>query len=211
MKTDQLITFSMDDFVEDIREVMASKRHRDFPILDDNGSYRGMISRRNLLGMKRKQVILVDHNERGQAVDGIENAEILEDHRSSPPWHHRDDVPGIFPNQPLGCTATIVYQMYREAGIPIENEIAEPSLLLQYIRYPRCTARPPVRRWTGQAAEDLAKTAGGIPRSWRRKCFPQEATCCPNREKEVSIVDYKGVYRGQRTLGIGPDQLHEYG
>ena len=97
MKTDQLITFSMDDFVEDIREVMASKRHRDFPILDDNGSYRGMISRRNLLGMKRKQVILVDHNERGQAVDGIENAEILEiiDHHRL--RYHRDDVPGVFP------------------------------------------------------------------------------------------------------------------
>lgn len=78
MKTENLITFDTDDYIDDIKEVMASKRHRDFPILDKNGKYKGMISRRNLLGARGKNVILVDHNERSQAVDGMENANILE-------------------------------------------------------------------------------------------------------------------------------------
>ena len=78
MTTDKLITFEEDDYIDEIREVMASKRHRDFPILDKNGLYKGMISRRNLLGARGKQVILVDHNERSQAVDGIEDADIRE-------------------------------------------------------------------------------------------------------------------------------------
>ena len=78
MKTEALITFEMDDYIDDIKDVMASKRHRDFPILDKNGRYRGMISRRNLLGARGKQVILVDHNEKNQAVAGIESAEIQE-------------------------------------------------------------------------------------------------------------------------------------
>lgn len=202
MKTDQLITFSMDDFVEDIREVMASKRHRDFPILDDNGSYRGMISRRNLLGMKRKQVILVDHNERGQAVDGIENAEILEiiDH------HRLGTIetmsPVFFRNQPLGCTATIVYQMYREAGIPIESEIA--GLLCCAIisdtllyRSPTCTE---VDR---QAAEDLAKTAGVDTKVLAKEMFSAGSNLLSKSEKEIFYQDYKEFTVGSVTLGIG--------
>ena len=77
MKTENLISFEDMDFIDDIRDVMASKRFRDFPILDKDGNYRGMISRRNLLGAKGKSIILVDHNERNQAVKGIENADIL--------------------------------------------------------------------------------------------------------------------------------------
>ena len=78
MKTENLVTFVRDDYIEDIREVMASKRYRDFPVLDKEGKYWGMISRRNLLGARGKQVILVDHNEKSQAVDGVESAEIQE-------------------------------------------------------------------------------------------------------------------------------------
>ncbi len=78
MKTENLITFEETDVIDEIKEVMASKRHRDFPILDKNGKYMGMISRRNLLGARGKSLIMVDHNEKTQAVDGIENARILE-------------------------------------------------------------------------------------------------------------------------------------
>ena len=78
MKKDNLVTFELEDYVDDVKEEMAKVRHRDFPVLDENGNYVGMISRRNLLNMKKKQVILVDHNEKTQAVDGIDGAEILE-------------------------------------------------------------------------------------------------------------------------------------
>ena len=78
MKKEHLQTFNLDDYTESIRDIMAKKRYRDFPVLDKHGAYAGMISRRNLLGTKRRRVILVDHNETSQAVDNIQEAEILE-------------------------------------------------------------------------------------------------------------------------------------
>ena len=73
-----LISFHMSDYVEDIKEVMAKKKYRDFPIIDRHGKFRGFISRRRFLNVSKKKVILVDHNEKNQAVDGIEEAEIVE-------------------------------------------------------------------------------------------------------------------------------------
>lgn len=96
MTMENIIGFSDEDPIDDIRDIMANKRHRDFPILDSDGKYLGMISRRNLLGAKGKHIILVDHNERTQAVEGIETADIREIID-----HHRlgtvpDHVSGIF-------------------------------------------------------------------------------------------------------------------
>ena len=78
MTREHLVTFDIDDYVDDVKETMSKIRHRDFPILDENGNYLGMVSRRNLMSMQKKQIILVDHNEKSQAVDNINEAEILE-------------------------------------------------------------------------------------------------------------------------------------
>ena len=78
MTSENLVKFSIDDYTDDIKEVMAKLRHRDFRVLIKHGKYVGMVSRRNLLGIKRRQLCLVDHNEISQAVDNIESAEILE-------------------------------------------------------------------------------------------------------------------------------------
>ena len=116
--------FRMNDYVDDIKDIMAKKRFRDFPILDRHGRFKGFISRRRFLGASKKKVILVDHNERSQAVDGIEEAEIIEiiDH------HRLGDIetvsPITFRNQPVGCTATIINQMYEENEIEVPREIA---------------------------------------------------------------------------------------
>ena len=93
-------------------------------VLDEDGKYVGMISRRNLLNMKKKQVILVDHNEKTQAVDGIGGADILEiiDHHRIGSLETMSPV--FFRNQPLGCTATIIYQMYQEQNIAIDEKVA---------------------------------------------------------------------------------------
>ncbi|MEG2145598.1 MAG: putative manganese-dependent inorganic diphosphatase, partial [Lachnospiraceae bacterium] len=144
MSKDNLVTFGMNEYVDDIKDIMAKKRYRDFPVTDRNGRFIGFISRRRLMAIRKKQVILVDHNEKSQAVDGIEEAEIQEiiDH------HRLGSVetvgPVYFRNQPVGCTATIVFQMYREAGIEIEKKTA--SLLCAAIisdtlmfRSPTCT------------------------------------------------------------------------
>ena len=75
---DGLVSFKMRDYVDDVKEVMMRNRFRDFPVLDNKGKFLGFISRRRLLNCRKKQVILVDHNEKSQAVNGIEQADVLE-------------------------------------------------------------------------------------------------------------------------------------
>ena len=202
MKTENLITFDTDDYIDDIKEVMASKRHRDFPILDKNGKYKGMISRRNLLGARGKNVILVDHNERSQAVDGMENANILEiiDH------HRLGTVetmgPVFFRNQPLGCTATIIYQMNKEAGVTIENKIA--GLLCSAIisdtllfRSPTCT---PVDK---DAAMKLAAIAGIDVEQLANKMFAAGSKLKGKSDAEIFYQDFKRFTAGKIAFGVG--------
>lgn len=202
MKTENLITFDTDDYIDDVKEVMASKRHRDFPILDKNGKYKGMISRRNLLGARGKNVILVDHNERSQAVDGMENANILEiiDH------HRLGTVetmgPVFFRNQPLGCTATIIYQMYNEAGVSIDKKIA--GLLCSAIlsdtllfRSPTCT---PVDK---NAALKLAEIAGVDVEQLAGKMFAAGSKLKGKSDGEIFYQDFKRFTAGEISFGVG--------
>lgn len=202
MTREHLITFNSDDFIDEIREVMASKRHRDFPILDKDGRYLGMISRRNLLGARGKQVILVDHNEKNQAVMGIESAEIQEiiDH------HRLGTVqtmsPVFFRNQPLGCTATIVYQMYQENGIEIEKKIA--GLLCSAIvsdtllfRSPTCTAVDEM------AARNLAKIAGLDLEKYAMEMFSAGSNLKDKSDEEIFYQDFKRFTSGKVMIGVG--------
>ena len=191
MTREHLITFNSDDYIDEIREVMASKRHRDFPILDKDGRYLGMISRRNLLGAKGKQ-----------AVAGIENAEILEiiDH------HRLGTIqtmsPVFFRNQPLGCTATIIYQMYQEAGIKVEPKIA--GLLCSAIvsdtllfRSPTCT---PVDE---MAARALADIAGIDIEKYAMEMFSAGSNLKDKSDEEIFYQDFKRFTSGKVTIGVG--------
>lgn len=202
MKTEHLTTFDEEDFIDDVKEVMTSKRHRDFPILDKNGHYKGMISRRNLLGARGKAVILVDHNEKSQAVDGIEGADIQEIID-----HHRIGAvetisPVYFRNQPLGCTATIVCQMYREAGVEVPPDIA--GLLCSAIisdtllfRSPTCTAVDK------QTALELAGIAGIEVESYANKMFAAASDLKGKSNKEIFYQDFKQFEAGKLTFGVG--------
>lgn len=202
MTREHLITFNSDDYTDEIRDVMASKRHRDFPILDKEGRYLGMISRRNLLGARGKQIILVDHNEKSQAVAGIESAEIMEiiDH------HRLGTVqtmaPVFFRNQPLGCTATIVYQMYRESKVEIEPKIA--GLLCSAIvsdtllfRSPTCT---PVDEL---AARELAGLAGLDIETYAMEMFGAGSNLKDKADEEIFYQDFKRFVVGKAQIGVG--------
>ena len=210
MKTENLVTFVRDDYIEDIREVMASKRYRDFPVLDKEGKYWGMISRRNLLGARGKQVILVDHNEKSQAVDGVESAEIQEiiDH------HKLGTIetisPVFFRNQPLGCTGTIIYQMYQEAGIRPEREIA--GLLCSAIISDTLLFRSPHLHGGGQAG---GPGAGGDRRHPDREVCQRNVRGGQRPEGKDGGGDllsgFQALFRRQEDLWSGPDQLRERG
>ena len=202
MTKENIIDFSEEDYLDDIREIMASKRHRDFPVLDSDGTYIGMISRRNLLGAKGKSIILVDHNEKSQAVEGMENADIREiiDH------HRLGTVetmsPVFFRNQPLGCTATIIYQMYQEnhmeidkttAGLLCSAIISDPLLF----RSPTCT---PIDKAAGLA---LAQIAGLDIEKYAIDMFSAGSNLKGKSDGDIFYQDFKRFTVGNSVFGIG--------
>ena len=202
MTKENIIEFSEEDYLDDIREIMASKRHRDFPILDSDGKYIGMISRRNLLGAKGKSIILVDHNEKSHAVEGMESADIREiiDH------HRLGTVetmsPVFFRNQPLGCTATIIYQMYQENHIEIDKTTA--GLLCSAIisdtllfRSPTCT---PIDKAAGLA---LAQIAGLDIEKYAIDMFSAGSNLKGKSDGDIFYQDFKRFTVGNSVFGIG--------
>lgn len=124
MTTESLVTFTIDDLVDDVKEHMKQTRFRSYPVIDHNKKVVGLISRYHLISSIRKKVILVDHNERSQSIDGLEEAEILEiiDH------HRVADVytgnPIFFRNEPVGSTSTIIASIYFENGRRPSKKIA---------------------------------------------------------------------------------------
>ena len=202
MRRDHLITFEEQEYVDDIRDTMASVRHRDFPILNDKGEYVGMISRRNLLSARRKKVILVDHNEEGQAVKGIKDAELLEIID-----HHRlgtieTMAPVFFRNQPLGCTATIIFQMYQENGVEIDrvsagllcSAIISDTLLF---RSPTCTVLD------RNTAKTLGKIAGIDLETYAREMFAAGSNLKNKTEEQIFLQDYKRFSLDGVEVGVG--------
>lgn len=199
---EKIIQFKTTDFVEDIREIMAKHRFRDFPILDTDGRYIGMISRRNLIMHGKKKLILVDHNEKIQAVGGVETADILEiiDH------HRIGSIetmsPVYFRNQPLGCTATIIYQMYNESGLVPEKKIA--ALLCSAIisdtlilKSPTCT------QMDIDACTKLAELAGIDIDEYGREMFKAGSNLSSKTSKELFERDFKRFSVNDINIGIG--------
>lgn len=202
MTSENLITFSEDDYLDDIKEIMASVRHRYFPVLDKTGKYKGMISRRNLLGAKGKNIILVDHNEKIQAAEGVESANILEiiDH------HRLGTIstagPVYFRNQPLGCTSTIIYQMFKEKNIDVPPQMA--GLMCSAIisdtllfRSPTCTDIDK------EAGLSLAKKAGINIEEYANKMFAAASNLKNKTDEQIFKQDYKRFTLGKINIGIG--------
>ena len=202
MRSKDLLKFSVNTPIEDARRVMAQVRHRYFPILDENGRYCGVVSRRNLLNLHRKQIILVDHNERTQAVDGLEQAEILEIID-----HHRigsleTSGPVYFRNVPVGCTATILYTIYCEQGVTPPKEIA--GLLLSAILSDTLMFRSPTSTPQDEAAaRALAELAGEDIPTYAEQMFEAGSDLTGRDGEDVFRSDFKVFSRGDVKFGVG--------
>ena len=201
MTRDDIVKFTLVTPVADVTRVMAKVRHRYFPILNEDGKYCGMISRRNIINLRKRRIILVDHNEATQAVEGFDQAEILEIID-----HHRigsleTSGPVYFRNQPVGCTATIVTQMYDENGVTIEPKTA--GLLLAAIlsdtlvfRSPTCT---PIDVAT---AKRLAKVAGVDMDEFALEMFEAGENLAGKTPEEVFLQDFKVFMCGDVRFGV---------
>ena len=201
MTRNDIVKFTLVTPVADVTRVMAKVRHRYFPILDEDGKYCGMVSRRNIINLRKRRIILVDHNEATQAVEGFDQAEILEIID-----HHRigsleTSGPVYFRNQPVGCTATIITQMYDENGVDIPPQIA--GLLLAAIlsdtlafRSPTCT---PVDENT---AKRLAKIAGVDIEEFSTEMFEAGEKLDGKTPEEVFLQDFKVFMCGDIRFGV---------
>ena len=201
MTRDDILKFTLVTPVADVLRVMAKVRHRYFPILDEDGKYCGMVSRRNVIALRKRRIILVDHNEATQAVEGFDQAEILEIID-----HHRigsleTSGPVYFRNQPVGCTATIITQMYDENGVDIPPQIA--GLLLAAIlsdtlafRSPTCTPVDEI------AAKRLAKIAGVDIEEFSTEMFEAGEKLDGKTPEEVFLQDFKVFMCGDIRFGV---------
>ncbi len=201
MTKENLITFELDDYIDEVQMRMEKIRHRDFPVLDEKQHYVGMFSRRHLLHMRKKQVILVDHNEKSQAVDGIDEAEILEivDH------HRLGSLetiqPIMFRNQPLGCCSTIIAKMYKERGVEIDKTMA--GLMLSAIlsdtlmfRSPTCTEEDI------KVAKELSVIAETDYRELAISMFEAGSNFKDRSTEEIFYQDFKTFDADEVSFGV---------
>ena len=192
--------FHLDDFLDDVQEVVSKSRHRNYPILDENEKVVGTLSRFHLLRPRRKRVVLVDHNEAAQSVRGLNQAEIVEiiDHhrladiQTSQPIYFRNDV--------VGSTATIISGMYQERGLMPSSKLA--GLLAAAIvsdtvmfKSPTCTERD------HRMAERMARIAGLNLDELGQFIFAENS----NLEKpaeELVLTDFKDFHIAEHYLGV---------
>ena len=200
-QTSNLVYFHQNDFIDDVQETVQKSRYRSYPILDDEGSVIGALSRYHLIKPSRKRVVLVDHNETSQSVPGLDQAEIVAiiDH------HRLADVqtgnPVFMRNEPVGSTTTIVATMFQEHGLmPSENlaglmaaAIVSDTVLF---KSPTCTARD--RR----IAERLARIAGIDLEQMGRDLFAASQSD-DKPAKELLTTDFKEFHIAGHNLGVG--------
>lgn len=202
MTTQHIITFHTNDFLDDIKDVMKRYRNRDFPVLNKKQKYVGTISRRNLIGNNKKKLILVDHNEVSQAVDNVGQAEILEiiDHHRLGTLETMSPI--MFRNQPVGCTATIMYQIFGEKQLEIPEDIA--GILCAAIisdtlmfRSPTCTD------FDVEAATRLSAIAGIDMHAFATEMFKAGSNLAAKNPEEIFYQDFKKFILEHATFGVG--------
>jgi manganese-dependent inorganic pyrophosphatase len=201
MKTRDLILFERGEKVDEAKKNMLASRYRNYPVVDEENCYLGMISRYNLLQMKRKQVILVDHNEKKQAVDGIEEAEILEiiDH------HRVGDLQTIWPiyfhNEPVGSTSTLVAEIFLQNKVYMTNNLA--LLLLSGIMSDTMIFKSPTTTAKDKRiAKELENQCGTDSMDWGKKLYAQSNQISSQSDEEVISDDLKEYVSGETTFAI---------
>ncbi|EGT3615540.1 putative manganese-dependent inorganic diphosphatase [Clostridium perfringens] len=190
MTKDDLVSVSTDDLVEDVKVTMSETRYSNYPVIDENNKVVGSIARFHLISTHKKKVIQVDHNERGQSVHGLEDAEVLEiiDH------HRVADIqtgnPIYFRNEPLGSTSTIVAKRFFENGIRPSREAA--GLLCGAIisdtllfKSPTCTPQDV------KMCRKLAEIAGIVPETFAKEMFKAGTSLKGKSIEEIFNADFK--------------------
>lgn len=202
MTSENLVLFHIDDFIDDVREKLLQTRFRSYPVVDENRHFKGFISRYHLLNPRKKKLILVDHSEKAQSVNGIEQAEILEiiDH------HRIGDIqtgsPIFYRNEPTGSTATIIANLYSEQGVKPSPQIA--GILCAAILSDTIHFKSPTSTHADLiTAERLEKLAGIDMEDFSAKMFEAGSSLKNLTTEEMIQNDFKEYQIGKHKIGIG--------
>lgn len=201
MKTDRIMKFKENEYLENCKEIIQSSRHSKFPITDENGRYLGVIGRTHFLNPSKKNVILVDHNEYAQSALGLSEANVLEiiDH------HKIGDIntalPISFRNMPVGSTNTIIFQMFKESGIEIPKDIA--GLMLSGIVSDTLFMKSPTTTYFDEhAIEALTQIAAVDLHNYALEMFKCGTSLEGRSEAEVFFNDFKEFVVEGYKLGV---------
>src|SRR5947199_1577870 len=178
-------------------------RRRSLPVVDAEGKLAGYLSRTDLLNARPKRVVLVDHNEQSQAVDGLDEAELLGiiDHHRIADVH--TNKPIMFRADPVGCTGTIIVGLYHEAGMTIPREVA--GLLLAGLLYDTLILRSPTSTARDErVAAELAEITGEDIEQYGQELFAAAASDLSARSPESLLTaDFKEFVVGHKKFAIG--------
>lgn len=202
MTKENISSFKLTDFVEDVKEAMLKTRFRNYPVVDENNCIVGTISRYHLMSAKKKQVILVDHNESEQSVDGLNESEILEviDHHKI--GNIETDAPIYFRNQPVGCTATIITNMFFENGLTPSKKIA--GLLSSAIISDTLLFKSPTSTELDKVTlKKLAEIAEIDPEKYSVEMFKAGTSLKGKTVKQLLHEDFKNFSLEGHKIGVG--------
>ena len=199
-KKDDLECFHLDDFIDDVREVVSKSRHRNYPILDEHDKVVGTLSRFHLIRPRRKRVVLVDHNEAAQSVPGLNQAEILAiiDH------HRLADIqttnPIFFRNEIVGSTSTIIAGMFQEKGLMPSGKLAgllTAAILSDTVMFKSPTSTEQDRRM----AERMARIAN-VQLDELGKFIFAETSNLDRSAEDLILTDFKEFHIAEHDLAV---------
>ena len=200
--TSNPITFNVYDYRNDFIEISSKLGHTNYPIVNKKNVCLGMMRLVDNSDFERKKVILVDHNQQSQSVDGIDEADILEviDH------HNLGTIgtsrPINFRCMPVGCTCTIIYKLYKEANIKIPKEIA--GIMLSAILSDTLLFKSPTTtEMDRQVGEALAQIAGLDINVYGNKMFKAASSVSGLTVDEIINTDLKTFKYGDSNMAIG--------
>ncbi len=200
-QTKDLTAFHEEDYLDTVRDATLKSRYRSYPVLDSQENVVGTLSRYHLLRPNRKKVVLVDHSETAQSVDGLNEAQILAiiDH------HRLADVETVDPiyvrTEAVGASTTIIATMFQERGIMPGQKLAglmAAGILSDTILFqsPTCTERDRVM------AERMARLSGLSLTELGKDIF--SSSLPPDTDvRELLFSDFKQFQIAGHSLGIG--------
>ena len=222
-------SFHKEDFINETRNIMKEVNQTNFPVLEEDGKVFGTIRTKHLIDFNRKKVILVDHNEFSQSVEGIQDAQILEvvDHHKFANFQTNEATK--IKTEPVGCTSTIVYSLYKEAKVEVDktNALLMLSAILSdtlLFKSPTCTSRDV------EVAKELAKIANvsdiqeygmemliagtSFAKASMKEIINQDKKVFPVGDIEIAVAEVNTVQikeLSDRKEEIEKEILHEIG